>query len=182
MGLQTTRVHPALGRRGRDGCATGGSDVAGVFATGGEGTRSATLPVGASARSTIDAPRRSRRSASVAPRTAVCIGWVQDGRVRLIEGNPKDPNSQGTICSKANGLIEATEYSRAPAPSAAAHRPRGSGDWERISWDEALDEVADRLRRCARRALPSSSSSTTAATRPRASASASPTPSARPTD
>ena len=37
------------------------------------------------------------------------IGWVQDGRVRLIEGNPKDPNSQGTICSKANGLIEATE-------------------------------------------------------------------------
>ena len=32
------------------------------------------------------------------------IGWVQDDRVRLIEGNPLDPNSQGTICSKANPL------------------------------------------------------------------------------
>ena len=74
------------------------------------------------------------------------LGWVQDGRVRLIEGNPKDPNSQGTICSKANGLIEAT-YS----PDRLLHPlrrigPRGSGNWERISWDEALDEVASRLR------------------------------------
>jgi len=31
------------------------------------------------------------------------IGWVQNGRVRKIEGNPLDPNSQGNICSKAQG-------------------------------------------------------------------------------
>ena len=74
------------------------------------------------------------------------IGWVQDGRVRLIEGNPKDPNSQGTICSKANGLIEATEYSERLLHPLRRIGPRGSGDWERISWDEALDEVASRLR------------------------------------
>lgn len=74
------------------------------------------------------------------------IGWVQDGRVRLIEGNPKDPNSQGTICSKANGLIEATEYPERLLHPLRRIGPRGSGDWERISWDEALDEVASRLR------------------------------------
>lgn len=27
--------------------------------------------------------------------------------------------------------------------------PRGSGEWARISWDEALDEIADRLARTA---------------------------------
>lgn len=74
------------------------------------------------------------------------IGWVQDGRVRLIEGNPKDPNSQGTICSKANGLIEATEYPERLLHPLRRIGPRGSGDWERISWGEALDEVAARLR------------------------------------
>ncbi len=74
------------------------------------------------------------------------IGWVQDGRVRLIEGNPKDPNSQGTICSKANGLIEATESPERLLHPLRRIGPRGSGDWERISWDEALDEVATRLR------------------------------------
>lgn len=36
------------------------------------------------------------------------IGWVQDERVRLIEGNPLDPNSQGTVCSKANGMVAYT--------------------------------------------------------------------------
>jgi thiosulfate reductase/polysulfide reductase chain A len=74
------------------------------------------------------------------------IGWVQDGRVKLIEGNPKDPNSQGTVCSKANGLIEATEDPERLLHPLRRIGPRGSGDWERISWDEALDEVAGKLR------------------------------------
>lgn len=74
------------------------------------------------------------------------IGWVQDGRVRLVEGNPKDPNSQGTICSKANGLISATYYPDRLLYPLRRVGPRGSGKWERISWDEALDEVAGRLR------------------------------------
>ena len=74
------------------------------------------------------------------------IGWVQDGRVRLIEGNPLDPNSQGTICSKANGLISATEHPERLLYPMRRKGPRGSGRWERISWDEALDEIADRMR------------------------------------
>ncbi len=74
------------------------------------------------------------------------IGWVQDGRVRLIEGNPNDPNSQGTICSKANGLIEATYDEERLLYPLRRIGPRGSGDWERISWDEALDTVATKLR------------------------------------
>jgi len=74
------------------------------------------------------------------------IGWVEGDRVRLIEGNPLDPNSQGTICSKANGLISATEYPERLLYPMRRVGPRGSGRWKRISWDEALDEIADRMR------------------------------------
>lgn len=74
------------------------------------------------------------------------VGWAQDGRVRLIEGNPLDPNTQGTICSKANGLIAATEQPERLLHPMRRVGPRGSGRWKRISWDEALDEIADRMR------------------------------------
>jgi anaerobic selenocysteine-containing dehydrogenase len=48
--------------------------------------------------------------------------------------------------------------SRPLAPSAAAHRPKGASDpgWERISWDEALDTVAERLGALAREHGPES--------------------------
>ena len=74
------------------------------------------------------------------------VGWVQDGRVRLIEGNPLDPNSQGTVCSKANGLISATYYPDRILYPMKRVGPRGSGRWQRIPWDEALDEVAGRMK------------------------------------
>lgn len=74
------------------------------------------------------------------------VGWVQDGRVRKIEGNPLDPNSQGTICAKANGLISATYYPDRIVHPLRRVGPRGSGRWERVSWDEALDDIGARLR------------------------------------
>lgn len=74
------------------------------------------------------------------------IGWVQDGRVRKIDGNPLDPNSQGTICSKAQGAISYTYYPERVLYPLRRVGPRGSGRWKRISWDEALDEIAGRLR------------------------------------
>ena len=74
------------------------------------------------------------------------LGWVQGGRVRKIEGNPLDPNSQGTICAKANGLVSATYYPERVLHPLRRIGPRGSGQWERVSWDEALDDIASRLR------------------------------------
>lgn len=74
------------------------------------------------------------------------IGWVEDGRVRKIEGNPLDPNTQGTICGKANGMIS---YTYAPNRIVYPLRrvgKRGEGKWERIEWDEALDEIATRMK------------------------------------
>ena len=74
------------------------------------------------------------------------IGWVQDGRVRKIEGNPLDPNSQGNICSKAQGMISYTYYPERLLYPLRRVGKRGEGKWKRVSWDEALDEVADKLK------------------------------------
>ena len=65
------------------------------------------------------------------------IGWVQDGRVRQIEGNPKDPNTQGAICGKAQGVIQATyDPQRIVYPLKRVGK-RGEGKWRRATWEEA---------------------------------------------
>ena len=74
------------------------------------------------------------------------IGWVQDGRVRKIEGNPLDPNSKGNICSKANGMISYTHYPERILYPLKRVGKRGEGKWRRISWDDALDEIAAKLK------------------------------------
>lgn len=74
------------------------------------------------------------------------IGWIEGNRVRRISGNPLDPNSQGKICSKANGMIAYTYYPERLLYPLKRVGKRGEGKWKRISWDAALGEIADRMR------------------------------------
>ncbi len=80
--------------------------------------------------------------------STVCgiIGHVQDGRLVKIEGNPRDPNSRGFLCAKGHaGLNHLYHPERLLYPLRRVG-PRGAGQWKRISWDEALDEIAARLK------------------------------------
>ena len=74
------------------------------------------------------------------------IGWVDGGRVRRIEGNPLDPNTKGAVCSKADGMISYTYYPERVLYPLRRVGKRGEGKWKRVSWDEALGEIADRMR------------------------------------
>ncbi|WP_151086368.1 molybdopterin-dependent oxidoreductase [Hymenobacter baengnokdamensis] len=66
----------------------------------------------------------------------------QDGKVLRIVGDKADPLSRGHICPKAVGLQEVYED-----PDRLRHPLRRTATgWEEVSWDIALDEVADRLR------------------------------------
>ncbi len=68
---------------------------------------------------------------------------VEDGRVTGVRGNPDDPLSRGHICPKgvAIGDIHAD-------PDRLKQPVKKVGDgWEEISWDEALDLVAEGLSR-----------------------------------
>ena len=75
------------------------------------------------------------------------VGLVKDGRLLKIEGNPNDPNSRGRLCARGQaGLNHLYHAERLLYPLRRVGR-RGEGKWKRITWDEALDEIADRLRK-----------------------------------
>jgi len=71
---------------------------------------------------------------------------VKDGRVTRIEGNPDFPTNHGSMCSKGlafTQLVYHPDRLRFPLKRAGS---RGEGKWQRISWDEALDTIAEKLR------------------------------------
>ncbi|HEY0910320.1 MAG TPA: molybdopterin-dependent oxidoreductase, partial [Bradyrhizobium sp.] len=69
-----------------------------------------------------------------------------DGRVAKIMPNTKSPVSKGAFCVK--GMRALPEWTYHPDRLTHPMRrvgERGSGRWERVSWDEALDEMADKM-------------------------------------
>ncbi len=67
-------------------------------------------------------------------------------QVRKFEGNPAHPGSRGRNCAKGpSTLNQVTDPDRILYPLRRAGA-RGEGKWERVSWDEALDALAARLR------------------------------------
>ena len=68
------------------------------------------------------------------------------GQVRKFEGNPEHPGSRGRNCAKGPATLnQVTDPDRILYPLRRSG-PRGGGGWERISWDEALDALAARIR------------------------------------
>jgi len=74
------------------------------------------------------------------------LARVEGGRVVEYGPNADHPHSAGAFCVK--GIRGAPGLTYNPNRLLYPHRragPRGSGRWVRISWDEALDEIADRF-------------------------------------
>ncbi len=69
-----------------------------------------------------------------------------EGCVVNVAPNPASPSSKGAFCVKGKrGLPEWTYHPDRLLKPLRRVGGRGSGRWERISWDEALGEMADRL-------------------------------------
>src|SRR4029079_178391 len=80
------------------------------------------------------------------PDTCGMLVTVKDGVALKIQGDPSMPFTDGTLCTKVAHYLERT-YS----PDRVLHPlkrtgAKGKGEFKRISWDEALDEIAARLR------------------------------------
>jgi anaerobic selenocysteine-containing dehydrogenase len=70
---------------------------------------------------------------------------VESGRATRVAGDPNHPVTQGFLCTKVNRYVERTYHrDRLLHPLRRTGR-KGSGQFERISWDEALDTIAGRL-------------------------------------
>ena len=66
--------------------------------------------------------------------------------VRKFEGNPEHAGSRGRNCAKGPATItQITDPDRILYPLKRAGK-RGEGQWERVSWDEVLDTLAERIR------------------------------------
>ncbi|MFC1908354.1 molybdopterin-dependent oxidoreductase [Chloroflexota bacterium] len=71
---------------------------------------------------------------------------VKDGCIIKIEGDPDFPTNRGTMCSKGLAFQQLIYHpDRLIYPMKRAGN-KGGGQWQRISWDEALDTIVDKLR------------------------------------
>ncbi|MDQ6433140.1 molybdopterin oxidoreductase family protein [Mesorhizobium sp. LHD-90] len=64
---------------------------------------------------------------------------IKDGKIRYIEGNRDHPVNRGVLCAKGSaGIMQHYAPARLKAPLKRVG-PRGSGQFQEISWDEALE-------------------------------------------
>ncbi len=71
---------------------------------------------------------------------------LKDGKVAYIEGNRDHPVNQGVLCAKgSSGIMQHLSPARLRAPMKRVG-PRGSGEFEEITWDEALEMAVSWLK------------------------------------
>lgn len=80
------------------------------------------------------------------PDTCALLVTVKDGVAIKVQGDPEHPFTDGSLCTKVAHYPERTY-----APDRLKHPlrrvgPKGKGEFKRVSWDEALDEIAARLK------------------------------------
>ncbi len=72
---------------------------------------------------------------------------LRDGQIRYIEGNRDHPVNKGVLCGKGSaGIMQHYSPARLKKPLRRKGE-RGSGEFEEIEWDEALEIVAERFRK-----------------------------------
>ena len=69
---------------------------------------------------------------------------VRDGRVVKIEGDPDFPTNRGTMCSKGLAYHQLVYHPDRLIHPLRRSGKKGEGTWQRISWEEALDTIANR--------------------------------------
>jgi thiosulfate reductase/polysulfide reductase chain A len=75
------------------------------------------------------------------------IAHVRDGKLWKLEGNPEDPLCRGRLCPRGTGGVGAhTDPDRLRTPLIRVSE-RGEEKWKAVSWDEALDFIAERMKR-----------------------------------
>ncbi len=73
------------------------------------------------------------------------LARVVNGNVVKLEGNPMHPVNMGALCPKGQAAPELLYNPDRIAGPLRRSAARGAGKWESISWDEAVQLVADKL-------------------------------------
>jgi anaerobic selenocysteine-containing dehydrogenase len=74
------------------------------------------------------------------------LGLIKMGLAKKIEGNPNHPTSQGKLCPRGQAMLQVTYHPDRIKSPLKRTGPRGSGQFQEISWDEAINELVSQLR------------------------------------
>lgn len=74
------------------------------------------------------------------------LAHVKDGKVIKLEGDPDFPQNEGALCPKGLSFARAMYHEDRLKYPLKRVGNRGEGKWERISWDEAMDTIASKIR------------------------------------
>ena len=83
------------------------------------------------------------------PDTCAIRVTVVDGVATKVQGDPDHPPTHGALCTKVSRYPERTYHTERVLYPMKRCGPKGSGRFTRVSWDEALAEIAGRLTRIA---------------------------------
>ena len=76
--------------------------------------------------------------------TCSLVTYVKDGVAKFVEGAPESTFTNGGLCVKGNAYIRKL-YSPDRIKYPMVQQGRGSGNWKRISWDEAMTRISEKL-------------------------------------
>src|SRR5262245_21062034 len=79
------------------------------------------------------------------PDACAMLVTVESGRAVRVAGDAEHPFTRGFLCTKVNRYVERTYHRDRLLHPMRRVGPKGKGQFERVSWDEALDEIAERL-------------------------------------
>ncbi len=79
------------------------------------------------------------------PDTCALLTTVRDGRAVRVQGNPDHPPTDGVLCTKVSRYTERTYHPERILQPLRRIGPKGSGHFEPVSWEDALDDIAARL-------------------------------------
>ena len=86
------------------------------------------------------------------PDTCALLVTVEDGVATSVKGDPDHPTTAGVLCTKVSRYTERTYHPERLLHPLRRIGKKGEGKFEQISWDEALDTIAARLKDIAARA------------------------------
>jgi anaerobic selenocysteine-containing dehydrogenase len=85
------------------------------------------------------------------PDTCALLTTVENGVAIRVQGNPAHRHTDGTLCTKVSRYTERTYHPGRILKPLKRVGPKGSGQFEPVGWDEALDTIAARLKTIAAR-------------------------------
>ena len=78
------------------------------------------------------------------PDTCSILTTVEDGKAIAVRGNPDHPFTRGRLCVKVNNYEERVYSDKRVLYPLMRVGPKGSKQFQRISWDEAIETIAKR--------------------------------------